>query len=134
MKLVSPSILAANFNMLGNAIEMLNLSEADYVHCDVMDGVFVPNISFGIPVVKAVSEISRKPLDVHRAPKNGTRRRGPHCTCDAPAPTNHSVTPCTANGRRVSSYRSCATHPGWHAGWLTTFLAASADFGRLRPQ
>ena len=65
MKLVSPSILAANFNMLGNAIEMLNLSEADYVHCDVMDGVFVPNISFGIPVVKAVSEISRKPLDVH---------------------------------------------------------------------
>lgn len=65
MKLVAPSILAANFSRLGDDIEMLNKSDADYVHCDVMDGVFVPNISFGIPVVEAVSQISRKPLDVH---------------------------------------------------------------------
>lgn len=65
MKLVAPSILAANFSRLGDDIEMLNRSDADYVHCDVMDGVFVPNISFGIPVVEAVSQISRKPLDVH---------------------------------------------------------------------
>lgn len=65
MKLVAPSILSANFNHLGADIEMINQSEADYVHFDVMDGVFVPNISFGIPVIQAVNKISKKPLDVH---------------------------------------------------------------------
>jgi len=65
MKLVAPSILAADFNKLGDQIEMLNRSEADFVHCDVMDGVFVPNISFGIPVIQAVNQVSQKPLDVH---------------------------------------------------------------------
>jgi len=65
MKLVAPSILAANFNKLGDQIEMINRSEADFVHCDVMDGVFVPNISFGMPIIQAVNQISKKPLDVH---------------------------------------------------------------------
>lgn len=65
MKLVAPSILAANFNKLGEDIEMLNRSDADFIHCDVMDGVFVPNISFGIPVIQDVKKISTKPLDVH---------------------------------------------------------------------
>lgn len=65
MKLVAPSILAADFNNLGDQIEMINRSEADFVHCDVMDGVFVPNISFGIPIVQAVNHLSKKPLDVH---------------------------------------------------------------------
>jgi ribulose-phosphate 3-epimerase len=65
MKLVAPSILAADFNSLGKDIEMINQSEADYIHCDVMDGVFVPNISFGIPVIQAVNKIAQKPLDVH---------------------------------------------------------------------
>jgi ribulose-phosphate 3-epimerase len=65
MKLVAPSILAADFNNLGIQIEMINQSEADFIHCDVMDGVFVPNISFGIPVVQAVKSIASKPLDVH---------------------------------------------------------------------
>ena len=65
MKLVAPSILAADFSKLGDQIEMLNRSEADFVLCDVMDGVFVPNISFGIPVIQAVNQISQKPLDVH---------------------------------------------------------------------
>ncbi len=65
MRLVAPSILAANFNKLGDDIEMLNNSEADYVHCDIMDGVFVPNISFGIPIVQSINVISTKPLDVH---------------------------------------------------------------------
>jgi len=65
MKLVAPSILAANFNQLGDAIEMLNNSEADLIHCDIMDGVFVPNISFGLPIVQHVHQIARKPLDVH---------------------------------------------------------------------
>jgi len=65
MKLVAPSILAANFNHLGDEIEMINNSEADFVHCDIMDGVFVPNISYGLPIVEHVHRISRKPLDVH---------------------------------------------------------------------
>lgn len=64
-RLVAPSILSANFNNLGKDIEMINQSEADYIHFDVMDGVFVPNISFGIPVIKHVKKIAHKPLDVH---------------------------------------------------------------------
>lgn len=63
--LVSPSILAADFLNLGRDIEMLNSSDADMIHCDVMDGVFVPNISFGFPLIKQVASIATKPLDVH---------------------------------------------------------------------
>lgn len=63
--LVSPSILASDFLNLGRDIEMLNSSDADMIHCDVMDGVFVPNISFGFPVIKQVASIATKPLDVH---------------------------------------------------------------------
>lgn len=62
---IAPSILSANFNNLGADIEMINNSEADWIHFDVMDGVFVPNISFGMPVIRHVSRIARKPLDVH---------------------------------------------------------------------
>jgi len=65
MKLVAPSILAADFNNLGHHIELINNSEADFIHCDVMDGVFVPNISFGIPVISSINKIAKKPLDVH---------------------------------------------------------------------
>lgn len=64
-RLIAPSILSANFNRLGEDIEMINQSEADYIHIDVMDGVFVPNISFGIPVIQHVNKIATKPLDVH---------------------------------------------------------------------
>jgi ribulose-phosphate 3-epimerase len=63
--LIAPSILAANFNCLEKDIEIINRSKAGFVHCDVMDGVFVPNISFGIPVIKHVKKIAQKPLDVH---------------------------------------------------------------------
>lgn len=62
---VSPSLLSANFANLTPDIEMINASNADYLHLDVMDGVFVPNISFGFPVLKPVSKICKKPLDVH---------------------------------------------------------------------
>ena len=63
--LVSPSLLSADFSNLAKDIEMINSSNADYLHLDVMDGVFVPNISFGFPVIKSVSKICTKPLDVH---------------------------------------------------------------------
>ena len=65
MTLVSPSLLAADFLHLERDIEMINRSEADWLHLDVMDGVFVPNISFGFPVLEAVASLCRKPLDVH---------------------------------------------------------------------
>ena len=65
MHLIAPSILAADFNKLGEEIEMINLSEADWIHCDVMDGSFVPNISFGFPILKAVQKVAQKPMDVH---------------------------------------------------------------------
>ena len=63
--LVAPSLLSADFANLRNDIEMVNRSEADWFHIDVMDGVFVPNISFGIPVIKQIKKYAQKPLDVH---------------------------------------------------------------------
>lgn len=65
MTKVAPSILSADFCHLGRAVEMVNESEANYIHVDVMDGVFVPNISFGFPVMKSIMPVARKPLDVH---------------------------------------------------------------------
>ncbi len=63
--LIAPSILAGDFANLMKDIEMLNKSEADWIHVDIMDGVFVPNISFGFPVLKAINRYALKPLDVH---------------------------------------------------------------------
>lgn len=63
--IVSPSLLSADFANLSRDIDMINGSDADMLHLDVMDGVFVPNISFGFPVIEAVAKICKKPLDVH---------------------------------------------------------------------
>lgn len=65
MAKVSPSLLSADFAALGKDIEMINKSEADYLHLDIMDGVFVPNISFGFPVIESIKDLCKKPLDVH---------------------------------------------------------------------
>lgn len=63
--LLAPSVLSADFANLGRDVEMINNSHADWFHVDIMDGVFVPNISFGFPVIKAIKKLARKPLDVH---------------------------------------------------------------------
>ena len=63
--IISPSLLSANFIDLKSDVEMINKSEADWLHMDIMDGVFVPNISFGFPVLEAVAKVCTKPLDVH---------------------------------------------------------------------
>ncbi len=65
MPLVAPSLLSANFGALDKDIEMVNKSEADWFHLDIMDGVFVPNISIGFPVIKSIQKQAKKPLDVH---------------------------------------------------------------------
>ena len=63
--LIAPSVLSANFGNLDKDIELINRSDADWFHLDIMDGVFVPNISFGFPIIKAIKKLSTKPLDVH---------------------------------------------------------------------
>jgi ribulose-phosphate 3-epimerase len=63
--IISPSLLSANFNALGQDIEMINQSQADWFHLDIMDGSFVPNISFGFPIIEHVKKMAQKPLDVH---------------------------------------------------------------------
>lgn len=65
MPLISPSLLSADFGNLDRDVEMLNKSAADWYHLDVMDGVFVPNISFGFPVINAIAKVAKKPLDIH---------------------------------------------------------------------
>lgn len=62
---IAPSMLSADFGSLDRDVEMINRSEADWMHLDVMDGVFVPNISYGFPVIKAIARKARKPLDAH---------------------------------------------------------------------
>ncbi len=65
MAIISPSILNADFSDLRSQIELINKSEADWIHLDIMDGVFVPNISFGFAIIKSIHSYSKKPLDVH---------------------------------------------------------------------
>jgi ribulose-phosphate 3-epimerase len=101
---IAPSILAANFNCLEKDIRMINESEAEFIHCDIMDGVFVPNISFGIPVIEHVKKLADKPLDVHLMIVNPDNFIGAFANAGASWLTVHYET-CPHLHRTISSIK-----------------------------
>ena len=102
--IVSPSLLSANFANLQGDIEMLNRSRAQWLHCDVMDGVFVPNISFGFPVIKAISKLTDKVLDVHLMIVNPDRYVGAVRDCGASIMNVHQEA-CTHLNRTINAIK-----------------------------
>ncbi len=104
-RIIAPSILAADLNHLSNEIEMINRSEAGYIHLDIMDGVFVPNISFGIPVTTHVAKISQKPLDVHLMVINPDTLINPFVDAGASGITVHYET-CTHLHRTIFNIKN----------------------------
>ncbi|MEZ5171970.1 MAG: ribulose-phosphate 3-epimerase [Bacteroidia bacterium] len=109
--LLAPSILSADFNQLGNDIRMINSSDADWFHVDVMDGVFVPNISFGFPILKHVKQISQKPLDVHLMIVNPDRYLEDFAAAGADIITVHQEA-CTHLHRTLQKIRSLGKKAG----------------------
>ena len=103
--IIAPSILAADFANLGRDIEMLNRSEAQWIHCDVMDSVFVPNISFGFPVIKSVAGLTDKPLDVHLMIVNPQNYIGQVRDCGAALMNVHQEA-CTHLHRTVQAIKA----------------------------
>lgn len=102
--IVSPSLLSANFANLQSDIEMLNRSRAQWLHCDVMDGVFVPNISFGFPVIKAISKLTDKVIDVHLMIVNPDRYVGAVRDCGAAIMNVHQEA-CTHLNRTINAIK-----------------------------
>ena len=108
--IVAPSILSADFLNLGRDVEMVNESEAGLIHLDVMDGVFVPNISFGFPVIKSISKIARKPLDVHLMIVEPQKYISQVRDCGAEYMNVH-VEACTHLHRTVEAIRAAGMKP-----------------------
>jgi len=109
--LIAPSVLSADFANLQRDIEMLNRSEADWLHFDVMDGVFVPNISFGFPVLKAVKTLTEKPIDVHLMIANPDQYIGQFAQAGASNITVH-LEVCAHLNRTVQAIKSAGCTAG----------------------
>ncbi|MCH5320037.1 MAG: ribulose-phosphate 3-epimerase [Paramuribaculum sp.] len=108
---IAPSILSADFANLGNDIAMLNRSEADFIHLDIMDGLFVPNISFGFPVIKSVSKLAEKPMDAHLMIMDPSRYINQVRDCGAAYMTVHQEA-CTHLHRTVQQIHSAGMKAG----------------------
>lgn len=107
---IAPSLLAADFTRLGQAVEMCNSSEAAMIHVDVMDGVFVPNITIGFPIIKSLSRIARKPLDVHMMVTDPGRFVSDVAACGASVMNVH-VEACTHLNRVIQTIRQAGMSP-----------------------
>ncbi len=110
-KRIAPSLLAADFANLQRDSEMLNTSEADWFHIDIMDGVFVPNISFGMPVLKAIARHAKKPLDVHLMIVDPDRYIEEFAALNAAILTVHYEA-CTHLHRSLQKIKSCGMKAG----------------------
>ena len=110
-KIIAPSVLAADFANLQRDSEMLNKSEADWFHIDIMDGVFVPNISFGMPVLKAIAQHAQKPLDVHLMIVDPDRYIETFAELNADILTVHYEA-CTHLHRSIQKIKSCGMKAG----------------------
>ena len=110
-KLIAPSLLAADFANLQRDSRMLNESEADWFHIDIMDGVFVPNISFGMPVLKAIAKHAKKPLDVHLMIVDPDRYIEEFAALNAAILTVHYEA-CTHLHRSLQKIKSCGMKAG----------------------
>ena len=110
-KRIAPSLLAADFANLQRDSEMLNTSEADWFHIDIMDGVFVPNISFGMPVLKAIAMHAKKPLDVHLMIVDPDRYIEEFAALNAAILTVHYEA-CTHLHRSLQKIKSCGMKAG----------------------
>lgn len=111
MALVSPSLLASDFANLQSEVEMINQSDADFFHVDVMDGNFVPNISFGIPTVKAVAKHATKPLDVHLMINNPDQYIQAFADCGTTYLTVHFEA-CTHLHRTIQAIKAAGMKAG----------------------
>lgn len=103
--IIAPSILSADFANLGRDIDMINRSRAEWIHCDVMDGVFVPNISFGFPVIKSVAALTDKVIDVHLMIVNPQNYVGAVRDCGATIMNVHQEA-CTHLHRTIQAIKS----------------------------
>lgn len=108
---IAPSVLSADFSCLGKDIEMLNRSNADYIHLDIMDGLFVPNISFGFPVIKSIAKVATKPMDAHLMIMDPSRYISLVRDCGAEYMTVH-IEACTHLHRTVQQIHDAGMKAG----------------------